>query len=90
MATYYTFSYRCQYCEKTTQMRYRVPTSDYVTVTLSCKNCERAILSFYGRKYFKLYDEMRKIYILGTKDDKVASDALLAWVIDHNGDRFIE
>ncbi len=41
-----------------------------------------------GDYYYKVYDLLRKKYILGDDDNHVKRDAFWGWIVDHNGDRF--
>jgi hypothetical protein len=97
MSTIYKFNFKCQHCDVRTNYRYRVPDEMATWTRLACKNCELPILSIYidtkgpvyrCSSYYKLYNLLRKRYILGDDEDGVPRDTFWGWVVDHGGDRF--
>jgi len=95
----YSFDYTCQYCGRTSRMRY-TPPSQNKTVKLSCKNCERPILSILQQSSFlawsnkyKVYDIVNKMTVLsdsnlaGSYHCFASRSVFLSWIVDHNGER---
>jgi hypothetical protein len=71
-----------------------VPDENSIWTRLSCKNCERPLLSIwkretaFGNTYYKVFDLARNCYILGNDKNSVKRDAFWGWVSDHGGDRY--
>ena len=100
MPTLYKFNFCCAKCGLVNHVTYRVPETSGVWSKLTCKGCERPLISIMLLRidhgiifndihyYYKVYDDSRDRYLLGAENDSVKRDVFWNWVVDHGGDRF--